>query len=82
MALLKFDLQAFLGEEIFREETLRRKLAGLDWSEYKDQSVLIRGCGEILIPTWAYVLCALELAKVASKLYFGDEHAPIRLYLQ
>lgn len=79
MALLKFDLEAVLGEEIFREETLRRKLETLDWSQFKDQPVLIRGCGRMLIPTWAYLVCALELSRVASKLYFGDEHAPIPL---
>jgi hypothetical protein len=72
-----FDLQEFAVDGILREQDLRDAFSFYDWEALRGKSVHIRGCGEILVPTWAYAMAAAHIAKVAKKITFGEEQAPI-----
>ena len=49
-------LNDFLDDGILKEKIFREKVANIDWSQYSDKRVLIKGCSEVPIPTWAYLL--------------------------
>ena len=49
-------LNDFLDDGILREKVFRQKVADVDWSQYSDKRVLIKGCSEVPIPTWAYLI--------------------------
>ena len=56
-------LNDFLDGEILREKVFREKVTEVDWSQYTDKRVLIKGCSEVPIPTWAYLIITAELAQ-------------------
>ena len=49
-------LNDFLDDGILKEKIFREKVANIDWSKYSDKRVLIKGCSEVPIPTWAYLI--------------------------
>lgn len=51
---------------------LYRNIARLDMSQYENQRVVVKGCGERQVPEAAYVQIAQQLAKVARAVSFGE----------
>ena len=39
-------LNDFLDDGILKEKIFREKVANIDWSQYSDKRVLIKGCSE------------------------------------
>ena len=72
-----FDLGEFAVNGIIRERSLREAFARYNWGSLRGKSVHIRGCGEIPVPTWAYIMAAAQIAQVAKKITFGEEQSPI-----
>jgi len=72
-----FDLQEFAVDGIIREQTLREAFSHYNWDSLRNKTVHIRGCGEITVPSWAYIMAAAHIARVAGKITFGEEQAPI-----
>jgi hypothetical protein len=77
-----FDLETFAENGILREKTLREAFEQMDWEKYRDKSVHVRGCGNVTIPTWAYLMTASYLAQVARKITYGEEMAPIPVFIR
>ena len=73
-------LNDFLDDGILREKVFRQKVADIDWSQYSDKRVLIKGCSEVPIPTWAYLIIAAKLTKHTSKIYFGEKCSAIKIF--
>ena len=77
-----FDLQEFAIDGIIRERNLRDAFAHYNWESLRGKSVHIRGCGEITVPTWAYVMAGAYIARVAQKISYGEESSPIPVFEQ
>ncbi len=77
-----FEIERFAQGGVLEEESFRRTLDQFDWSKYDGREVLIKGCAEILIPTWAYVVVAARLANHARKIFYGEVQKPIPVYEQ
>lgn len=75
-----FDLQEFAVDGIIREQALRDAFAHYNWESLRDKSVHLRGCGEITVPSWAYIMAAAHIAPVARRLTFGEEQAPMPIF--
>jgi hypothetical protein len=72
-----FDLQEFAIDGIIREQTLREAFAHYNWETLRGKTVHLRGCSEITVPSWAYIMAAAHIARVARKVTFGEEQNPI-----
>ncbi len=77
-----FDLEEFAEDGILREKTLRAAFEEIDWEKYRDKSVHVRGCGQVTVPTWAYLMTAAYLSQVARKISYGEEQAPIPVFVR
>lgn len=75
-----FDLESFAENGILREQAVREAFDKYDWEQYRDKTVHVRGCGHILVPTWAYLMTASYLANVARRITFGEEQSPITIF--
>tara|TARA_B110000014_G_C19793367_1_gene412223 strand:+ start:408 stop:653 length:246 start_codon:yes stop_codon:yes gene_type:complete len=75
-------LNDFLDGEILREKVFREKVAKMDWSQYQDKRVLIKGCSEVPIPTWAYLILTAELAQFVKRIYFGELRSAIKIFVK
>jgi len=78
----QFDLESFAENGILREQSVREAFARHDWEQYRDKTVHIRGCGNILVPTWAYLMMASHLAQYARKITFGEEQSPMSVFVR
>jgi hypothetical protein len=68
-----FDIKPWLYEELLlREKDFRAFVRGHDWTVYKDCYVALTCSADAIIPTWAFMLVALELEPFANKVVFGD----------
>ena len=73
-------LNDFLDGEILREKVFREKVTEVDWSQYMDKRVLIKGCSEVPIPTWAYLIITAELAQFVKRIYFGELRSAVKIF--
>ncbi len=71
-----FDIkdQLFQGL-ILREKDFREFLKGQDWSWYSGKNVAIICSEDAIVPTWAYMLLAVQLQPFANTFVFGDLEA-------
>ncbi len=73
------DPRDFIAGGIFREKDFRDKVLGFDWAKYLGKAVLIQGCGSKneVMPTWAFLVIAAELATRAKFVGYGETARPI-----
>jgi len=67
-----FDLKPFLFKEmILREKDYRAALQTHDWQQYAGKQVAVYCSTGAIIPVWAYMLAAVYLTPVATKVFSG-----------
>ncbi len=68
-----YDIKDNLFQEmILREKDFRAYIKTHDWSQYQNKNVAI-GCSvDAIVPTWAYMLLATQLAPYARLVIFGS----------
>ena len=74
------SLDDFLTEGIIREKDFREKVSLTDWSQFENKRVIIKGCSDVTIPTWAYLIITANLTKYAKRIYFGEPCSAIDIY--
>jgi hypothetical protein len=57
---------------ILREKDFREFLKTHDWSQYEGKNVAIICSEDAIVPTWAYMLLAVQLERYANAFVFGD----------
>jgi hypothetical protein len=68
----KIDISQWLIEGfILKEKDFREHLKNHDWSQYQDQYVVINCSTDAIIPAWASILVAIQLAPFATKIVNG-----------
>lgn len=76
------DITDFLEEGILREKSFREKIAAIDWEQYRDQKVILKGCAHIPVPTWAYLIVATHLAPYAKRIFWGEPCSTVPIYVR
>ncbi|MFM7851706.1 MAG: DUF2480 family protein, partial [Flammeovirgaceae bacterium] len=67
------------GEEL---ETFlfRQSLLKVDWQQFKDAKVVIKGCSAVNVPTAIYCEVTLQLRQVAASIMFGEPCSTVPLF--
>ena len=73
-------LDDFVDGGIIREKSFRQKVDALDFEQYRNQKVIIKGCADVVVPTWAYLILTARLAQVAEKLYYGEPRYAVKIF--
>ena len=73
-------LDDFVDGGIIREKSFRQKVDAMDFEQYRNQKVIIKGCADVVIPTWAYLILTARLAQVAEKLYYGEPRYAVKIF--
>ena len=73
-------LNDFLDDGILKEKVFREKVATIDWSQYADKRGLIKGCSEVPIPTWAFLILTAQLAQYVERIYFGELRSAVKIF--
>jgi hypothetical protein len=81
IAVQPFALSVIYGH---REELIghlyRSALERIDWEQFRDQKVVIKGCNDKGVPLTAYVDAAARLRPLAASLMFGEPCSTIPLF--
>ena len=80
MAFEVVEPDQFTEGGIFRQDDFVRKIDEHDWTLFKGKKVLVRGCGSMIIPPWAYMLITSRLAPYAKSIRYGNEHDHIVVF--
>ena len=75
-------LDDFLDEGILKEQSFREKVKSTDWNQYKNKRVLIKGCTDIPVPTWAYLIITAHLSQIVERIYFGELRSAVKIYVK
>lgn len=68
----QIDISQWLLEGfLLREKDFRAELKNQDWSQYQDQYVAIHCSTDAIVPAWASILVAIQLAPFAKKIING-----------
>lgn len=72
---------AFLGtENQFKENYVLSAIENIDTNNYRDQRIVVKGCGDIDIPASAYVAITQKLKPVAKSIMYGEPCSTVPIY--
>ena len=68
-----FDIKDWLFEGlILKEKNFRSQVSNHDWTQYQNSFVALTCSSDAIIPSWAYLLIATQLASTAKKVIVGN----------
>ena len=73
-------LDDFLDEGIIKEKSFRLKVSQINWNDYNEKRVMIKGCSSVPVPTWAYLILTAQLAQFADDILYGEPCATEKIY--
>ena len=73
-------LDDFLDDGIIREKSFRKMVDDMDFKNYSNKKVIIKGCASVAVPTWAYLIIVARVAQVANKLYYGEPRHAVKVF--
>lgn len=79
--LAPYARQVVFGDaEVLETVLFVKEVAALDVEQYRDQRVVIKGCGDVPVPVSAYVELTQRLTPVAKSLMFGEPCSTVPIY--
>jgi len=70
----------FGGVENLEQILFEDALAKVDFEQFKDKKVVIKGCSNLPVPTSAYLTLTLKLKPLVTSLMFGEPCSTVPLY--
>ncbi len=73
--------EVVFGDAAVLETVLFEKaMAAMDAEQYRDQRIVIKGCGDTDVPVSAYVELTKKLTPVAKSIMFGEPCSTVPIY--
>ncbi len=66
--------------ELLETILFERELEKLDIEKYRDQRIVIKGCGEIVIPESAFINLTVRLTGVSKSIMYGEPCSTVPIY--
>ena len=66
--------------EVLETVLFDRAIAALDIEKYRDERIVIKGCGDIQVPVSAYVELTRKLTGVAKSIMYGEPCSTVPIY--
>lgn len=80
-SIVSFDLKDYLFRGlILREKDFREALAAIDWQKYAGKTVAVYCSADAIIPNWAWMLVAANVAGIAEMVVMGDPELAMKRY--
>ncbi len=70
----------FGDAEVLETVLFIKNIAKMDAEQYRDQRIVIKGCGDIPVPVSAYVELTKKLTPVVKSLMFGEPCSTVPIY--
>ena len=69
-----------LTNGILVEKKFRENINTIKWEKYENANVLIKGCSQATIPTWAYLIITAKLVEHAKNIYYCDIKSSVKIH--
>lgn len=66
--------------ELLETILFERELQKLDLEKYRDQRIVIKGCGEISVPESAFIDLTVKLTGIARSIMYGEPCSTVPIY--
>ncbi|MVN92407.1 DUF2480 family protein [Mucilaginibacter aquatilis] len=66
--------------DVLETVLFEKQISKVDFEQYRDQRIVLKGCGDIPVPTSAYVELTKRLTPVAKSLMFGEPCSTVPIY--
>jgi len=77
--IVVLDLKPLLFMEmILKEKEFRAALQAIDWSLYQDKILGVVCTADAIIPSWAYMLVAVQAEPYVKDIFLGDKQVALR----
>ena len=73
-------LDDFLENGIIKEDEFRKTINTINWEQYKNKVVMIKGCTSAPVPTWTYLIITAQLANYANQILYGESCSAVKIY--
>lgn len=73
-------LVAFGGLEDLETKIFYDVLSRIDWQQFQDQKVVIKGCSKVAVPTAAYIEATRLMRPYASSIMFGEPCSTVPVF--
>ena len=74
-----FDLKPLLFMEmILKEKEFRAALQAIDWTQYQDKVLAVTCSVDTIIPSWAYMLVAVNAEPYVKNCFLGDRQTALQ----
>lgn len=73
--VIEFGNLETLEEKLFEDE-----LEKVDWEQFRDSKIVIKGCSKVNVPPSAYVKTVAKLQPLAASLMFGEACSTVPLF--
>jgi len=70
----------FGTEEEARKELFLESISKIDYELYKDERIVVKGCGDIHIPEAAFVLFTQKLTAVSKSIMYGEPCSTVPVF--
>lgn len=70
----------FGTQEEVQQRLFLAEITKIDYSQYQDQRVVVKGCGDIYIPESAFVLFTTQLSAVAKSIMYGEPCSTVPVF--
>ncbi|RCH54640.1 hypothetical protein DJ568_12535 [Mucilaginibacter hurinus] len=79
--LAPYALEVVFGDaEVLETVLFVKAISKMDPEQYRDQRLVIKGCGDVPVPVSAYVELTKKLTPVAKSLMFGEPCSTVPIY--
>lgn len=79
--IVSIDLAEVLFQGlILREKDMREFVQGLKTEAYENKIVCVHCSADAIIPTWAYMLVAIQLSHPSTQLFYGNKEKMLEHY--
>ena len=81
-ACLRVDAREVVFGDVTVLETVlfEKAMAGFDAEQYRDQRIVLKGCGDTEVPVSAYVELTKKLTPIVKSLMFGEPCSTVPIY--
>tara|TARA_R110002124_G_scaffold225043_2_gene390351 strand:+ start:99 stop:608 length:510 start_codon:yes stop_codon:yes gene_type:complete len=79
--LQDFAAKVCIGNsEVLEGQIMEENISKIDMSQYQDKRVIIKGCGDLPIPSQAYLSFAAKLKPFAKSIMFGEACSMVPIF--
>ena len=81
VALKPYARRVFFGSvEEMEKELFHEKLSAIDWEQYRNAKVVVKGCSDVHVPVSAYVEATAQLSSVAASVMYGEPCSTVPIF--